>query len=431
MGTVNIALNKATASSSFILPYSPSRAVDGSLAPTSRWLVSVLPAWMSVDLGAPVWVGKWTVKNMSLAGWPSPAYNISDFKLQWSSNNSNWFDADTVTGNTADKVERTVSPVLARYFRVYVTKGIKINPQIASIVELELYQADPTSPYLSNLAISAGTLTPAFSKTTNQYSATVEYDSSTITVTPTAEDPRATIKVNNTVVASGTPSQPIVLSNGSNNITVQVTSLIGDLVQNYTIDVTRNASLNLTSLVPSTGTLVPVFSSSVTQYSIGVGYDVATIAFTPTAQNPNATVKVNGVVVASGQQSQTVPLTAGRVTDIPIEVSYPPDGGSRTYTVSVTRASSPYLSNITGFANLTPPFNKTVYTGYVSNEGSTVKITPIAEDSSARITVNGTAVTSGQFIKITLNTGANTITVIVTSSTGSDSRTYVFTANRS
>lgn len=432
MSNTNLALNKPTASSSYVLPFTSARVVDGSTAPTSRWLSSTVPAWLSVDLTAQSWVSRWAFNNMGAVGWNTPGYNINTFKLQYSNDNANWFDVDVVSGSTIPTVDRTIPPVLARYFRVYVSTGLQVHPQVAAIAELALYQADPTSPYLSNLAISAGTLTPAFSKTTNQYSASVEYDSSTITVTPTAEDPRATIKVNNTVVVSGTPSQPIVLNNGSNTITVQVTSLIGNLVQNYTINVTRNASLNLTSLVPSTGALVPVFSNSETQYSMNVGYDVATIAFTPTAQNPSATVKVNGVVVASGQQSQTVALTAGQVTNIPVEVSYPSGGGSRTYTVSVTRASSPYMASITGFQNLTPAFSKTVYTGYVSNTTvSPVRLIPTAEDSTASITINGTAVTSGQALKVSLNTGVNTITVIVASSTGADSRTYVFTVNKS
>lgn len=90
------------------------------------------------------------------------------------------------------------------------------------------------APVLSNLAISSGTLTPVFADTVMNYSATVPYSSSAITVTPTVTDPNATATVN-----GGSPSAPVSLLTGSNTIRVTVTTLDGKLTTTYTISVRR------------------------------------------------------------------------------------------------------------------------------------------------------------------------------------------------
>ncbi len=429
MGNINIALNKATASSSYILPYSPSRAVDGSLVPTSRWLCSRLPAWMSVDLGISTWVDKWIVRNVTLAGWPSPNYNISDFKLQGSSDNANWFDVDMVTGNTANIVERTVSPILARYFRIYVTKGLRINPQIASILELELYESDSTSPLLSNLVLSSGTLVPAFTSGNNSYTASVGYDTQSITITPTAVDPKATIVVNGTnVVPSGTASASLPMNVGSSNITIQVTSSLGNVQKLYTINVTRSSSSYLTNLKTDSEGVSPEFTKNNFQYTLGIGYDISSVRFIPEAEDVSATVKVNGAEVSSGDPSGPIAVGAGQTINVAVEVTSAIGGSRNTYNVSVTRAGSPYLSNLAiapaALVRLSPPFASTTYSYTSSTTGANITITPTAQDSNATIYFNGSIIASGTGKQLALNTGLNTVNIAVTAAKGNDSRQY-------
>ncbi|MFL5745261.1 MAG: cadherin-like beta sandwich domain-containing protein, partial [Niastella sp.] len=95
---------------------------------------------------------------------------------------------------------------------------------------------------LSGLAISTGTLTPAFSTSTTSYTATVANATSSITVTPTATDATATISVNGISVTSGATSASISLNVGLNTITTVVTAQDGTTTQTYTIDITRAAS---------------------------------------------------------------------------------------------------------------------------------------------------------------------------------------------
>jgi hypothetical protein len=96
---------------------------------------------------------------------------------------------------------------------------------------------------LSALTISRGTLSPFFATKTTSYTASVAYGVTSMTVTPTATDPGATMLVNTTdAVTSGTASAPVNLAVGQNTITVAVTAADGTDIKTYTITVTRAAS---------------------------------------------------------------------------------------------------------------------------------------------------------------------------------------------
>lgn len=353
----NVALNKYAEASNSIFPYLPAKAVDGLQTPLNRWVGSApvppsgtpAPVWLSIDLGAFYWINRWVVKHMGAVGWPEPPstelYNLLDYKLQGSLDNVNWFDIDSVTNNSAKQTDRTTAPTKVRWARVYVTKGLRCNNNFASIVELELYNADPTSAKLSGLTISNnGTLNPPFGSTTYSYSANVGYDASSITLTPTAEDSRATIKVNGTPVVSGQPSAPVSLNVGTNPpITVEVTPFIGE-PQNYVITVTRASSPYLSGLVVKAGrnplTLTPAFVSTTLSYTAN-SLGAASITITPTLETPtidggNAVIKVNGIVVVSGQPSGIINLNPGSNPQS-VEVTSALGGDVKTYSINVTR----------------------------------------------------------------------------------------------
>lgn len=145
MSAINLTLNKPTNQSSFVLPYSGQRAVDGSIAPISRWLCNSLPGFITVDLGSIFSINRWVVDHLESAGFPS-SYNNQDFKLQKSIDNINWVDVDSVSGNTSSKTDRIVTEFLARFVRVLVTNGIQANPQLTSILEFEVYAPTPAPP---------------------------------------------------------------------------------------------------------------------------------------------------------------------------------------------------------------------------------------------------------------------------------------------
>ena len=90
---------------------------------------------------------------------------------------------------------------------------------------------------LSNLSLSAGTLSPAFASGTTSYSANVVSNSNVVTVTPTLADTTATAKVNGVTVASGSASGPITLNTGGNVITIVVAAQDGVTTKTYTVNV--------------------------------------------------------------------------------------------------------------------------------------------------------------------------------------------------
>ena len=92
---------------------------------------------------------------------------------------------------------------------------------------------------LSGLALSTGTLSPAFSTGTTSYTASVPSTTNSITVTPTVTDPTATIQVNGATVASGVASGSIALAVGSNTISTVVTAQDGATTATYTVTFVR------------------------------------------------------------------------------------------------------------------------------------------------------------------------------------------------
>ncbi len=98
-------------------------------------------------------------------------------------------------------------------------------------------------PTLSNLVLSTGALTPAFTSAITSYTASVPNTSTSLTVTPTVTDINATIKVNDATVTSASASAPISLLVGSNIITTVVTAQDSTTTKSYSVTVTRQTAL--------------------------------------------------------------------------------------------------------------------------------------------------------------------------------------------
>ena len=91
---------------------------------------------------------------------------------------------------------------------------------------------------LKLLTVSTGTLSPAFSPAASNYGVAVSAATTSITVTPTANEVHATIAVIGATVASGSPSVAEPLSTGPNLIDIAVTAQDG-FVRIYDVTVTR------------------------------------------------------------------------------------------------------------------------------------------------------------------------------------------------
>lgn len=194
---------------------------------------------------------------------------------------------------------------------------------------------------LSNLMINHGALAPAFTASTTSYSAIVT--SSSLTVSPAANDTKASIKVNGEVVASGTESSPIDLNAGANTITIDVTAENGS-PKTYTLDITRevqSANNDLAALNLSEGNLTPVFNPATREYRASVSHSISSLKLIANASDSNAIVKINGQVVGSGLESQAIQLLEGDNT-ISIEVTAE-DNSIKTYSIIVKKEKAPVV----------------------------------------------------------------------------------------
>jgi len=104
---------------------------------------------------------------------------------------------------------------------------------------------------LSALVISQGTLSPDFSADVTSYSTWEQSTVTSVTVTPTAESTAASITVNGTEVASGTPSGEITLAWGPNTITIEVKAEDGTTTMAYTLALYRALGLPKTGQTTS------------------------------------------------------------------------------------------------------------------------------------------------------------------------------------
>jgi len=290
---------------------------------------------------------------------------------------------------------------------------------------------------LAKLRVSGYRLSPYFQPSVNKYTDTVAATIPSITVTPTAADPHATITVNGTALASGATSAAIPVGEGPNTITTVVTSADGLVTKIYTITVFKPYSnnANLSQMHPDAGTMSPVFSPNVTHYTDNVTYTNTSVTITPITQDTLATIKVNGVAVASGSSSAAIPLAEGSNT-ITTVVTAPDGVTTKTYILTVMRAGSPdaNLSQMNPSAGrLNQPFTPTVtnYTDVVFYPTASLSITPAAQDPLATIKINGTPVASGSpSSPIALAVGNTIIHTVVTAPDGATTKTYTLTVNR-
>jgi gliding motility-associated-like protein len=200
-----------------------------------------------------------------------------------------------------------------------------------------------TSAALTNLTLSDGTLSPNFNSDSTNYSASVSISTANITLTPTVSDATASVTVNGVAVTSGSASQAISLSGGSNTITTVVTAQDGETTKTYTLTINRalSTNANLAALSTSSGTIDPGFDAAKLSYAASVAFATSSITVTPTLSETNATiqVKINGggyVSITSASASAALALNVGSNT-IDVKVTAQDGSTIKTYTITVTR----------------------------------------------------------------------------------------------
>ena len=288
-----------------------------------------------------------------------------------------------------------------------------------------------TNANLSDLALGSGTLAPAFSSATTEYTASVGSDS--ITIMPTLADATAMVRINGSVVASGSFSTPIPLLPGANVINTMVTAGDGITTRTYHVTVAR-VNADLASLTISAGTLSPSFDSATSAYTASVSNTTTSITATPTVVDAAATVKINGSIVASGHESAPIQLAVG-ANIISIAVSTRDGIATNTYTVALTRVSTDasLAACWPSAGTLSPAFESTTtsYVMAVPFAVTSLRLAPVLADASATVRIRGSLTSSGCFSDaIQLAPGSNIIDAVVTAQDETTTETYHVTVTR-
>ena len=146
-------------------------------------------------------------------------------------------------------------------------------------------------------------------------------------------------------------------------INTVVTARDGITKRTYAIIVTRAPSANAllsaitltsASTLTNTGT-----SGSTTTYTTSVGNATTSVTVTPITIDANAKVKVNGVAVISGTSSGSIALAVGANT-INTVVTAQDGTTTRTYSITVTRATGPLKNLYLPISVVQPTYNVSI-----------------------------------------------------------------------
>jgi gliding motility-associated-like protein len=133
---------------------------------------------------------------------------------------------------------------------------------------------------------------------------------------------------------------------GRNFVSAQINTINQDILKNPrnyptdagAYDADAKITAELSGLTLSEGVLSPVFTPSLTNYTVSVPYSTDSIAITPLHIDALGTIQINGSTIHSGSSSANQPLIVGNnlftilVTDRDMQAS-------KTYTITVVRSS--------------------------------------------------------------------------------------------
>ncbi|MBC8571197.1 cadherin-like beta sandwich domain-containing protein [Zongyangia hominis] len=193
-------------------------------------------------------------------------------------------------------------------------------------------------------------------------------------------------------------------------------------------DVYYQSAAAMSDLSVSSGSLNPVFSPDVKEYTVNVENAVDSIQLTPTLPDGVKAV-IGGKEVASGAASENIALDIGE-NKITISLTGAMDTND-TYTVTVIRAEKgtdpePNDPALTGLelskGTLSPAFASGVlnYTASVDNTVSSVKVKAFFADEFTATIQDKDAQSGAYSDPINLNVGENTVTVKVKNAIGKE-----------
>lgn len=347
--------NVNATASSYVAPYSPSRAVDSRLtAAASRWYCTGTEKWLQLDLKNTYYIDRWVVTNLQAAGW-NASCNTKGYKLRGSTDGVTWTDIDVVSDNTLSVTDRKISPFSARYVQLYITAGNQDNNNWASILEFQVYAA----PTVSLVSVPAnGTY-----KAGQNLDFTVNF-SENVNITGTD----STLSLN----VGGVTKQASFISQTANSVTYRYTVQSGDL----DTDGIAVGAINL-----NTTTIRDVLSNN----AVTVLNNVVSTATVLVDAVPKITIAslTGGSITAS-------PITAVQGSTINLTITPNPGMRLKEGTLKYSDGTDHSISG----TSFTMPASDVI----VSAEFETMPTVPIVVTNPAITTVGTTAVVEGNIL---------------------------------
>ncbi|UVT19162.1 MAG: cadherin-like beta sandwich domain-containing protein [Nitrospira sp.] len=304
-------------------------------------------------------------------------------------------------------------------------------------------RAESGNNNLSALRVTPGALSPAFTAGTLTYTADVAATVTSVTVFATKSDSNAEMSGSITAgtgTASGQTSIQLGGPGTTTSVAITVTAQNGNS-KTYRITVERAAlasNNNLSALTVTQGSLDPGFASGTTTYTVDVATTVSDVTVTATKADSNASMVVNGQGTSSGQGRDIALGAPGSDTSISIVVTAP-NGNSKTYRITVSRAASANnnLSALTvSSGSLAPPFTPSIVTYAVNVDSgvANVTITATKSDPNAVMSSSGSVIAvagdpTGQ-VNASVGLGTSTEVLITVTAPDGTPKTYRITVSR-
>lgn len=271
---------------------------------------------------------------------------------------------------------------------------------------------------LSGLAVSAGTLTPAFAAGTQNYSVSVANGVAAIDVTPTVSNAGATLTVNGASATSGA-ARTVPLNVGTNAVSIVVTAQDGVSTQTYQLSVDRAG----TPLVANGVAANVAQSSSGNPISLAISGGAATgvaVATPPghgVATASGTTITYSPQLGYAGPDSFTYTASNGAGTSAPATVSIMVNSPTIAYaptSPSGGKVGMAYGQSVAAAGGGTAPYTYTAVPGSLPpgltlSPGGMLSGTPTAAGSfSFSVTATDSSTGAGPFSK---TSGALTLVV--------------------
>lgn len=299
---------------------------------------------------------------------------------------------------------------------------------------------------LSALTATPGSLAPAFTSSTLDYTVNVATNVTSVTVSATKSDPNAVMTGSLTAGAGVATGQATIALGGPGTatpVTITVTAP-NSSAKTYNITVNRLSNdNNLSALSVTPGFLDPAFAANTLPYTVNVAIDIAEVTVTATKSDPNAVLSGSITDPGAGQATgqATIPLGGpGTATPVSITVTSP-NGSSKTYAITVNRAAPSSDNNLSALSvtlgSLDPAFaaNTLSYTVNVATTVTSVGVSATKADLDAVMLIGSVTVpagtASGQETFPLGGPGTPTVVSIsVTAQSGGVPKTYTITVNR-